>query len=71
MSPFEFGLIVRGRQEAVKAEWHRTAQLASWIMRAWIGKDAPSADELLGQERVSAVEFNSLAEAVAYGKSKE
>lgn len=29
-------------------EWQRTAQLASWLMSAWV-KGAPSADKLLGK----------------------
>ena len=33
------------------ADWQRTAQLASWIMSAQLGKKAPTADKLLGKEK--------------------
>lgn len=31
-------------------EWRRTAQLASWIMSAQLGKKTPTADKLLGKD---------------------
>lgn len=39
---------LRGRE---RAAWQHTAQLASWLMQAWVGSDkAPSAAKLLGEE---------------------
>lgn len=70
LAPFEFQIMLRGRTKLVRAEWTRTAQLASWLLHGLVGKDAPTADELLGQERVRVSEFSSYAEALKAAREK-
>lgn len=52
MTPYEFYLFSKGNIEREQEEWQRTAQLASWLISAWI-KDAPSADRLLGKVKLA------------------
>lgn len=49
MTPAELAERVAAVQRADRAEWERTAWMVQRLMATWIGKDAPSVDELLGR----------------------
>lgn len=51
LTPREFANMGEGYRLKSEAEWQRTAQLASWIMSAQLGKKAPTADKLLGKDK--------------------
>ena len=50
LTPREFRNMMDGYKKRQDGEWQRTAQLASWIMAAQLGKKAPTADKLLGKD---------------------
>jgi hypothetical protein len=50
LTPREFANMGEGYRMHNDIEWQRTAQLASWIMSAQLGKKAPTADKLLGKD---------------------
>jgi hypothetical protein len=51
LTPREFANMGEGYRMRNDIEWQRTAQLASWIMSAQLGKKAPTADKLLGKDK--------------------
>jgi hypothetical protein len=51
LTPREYRNMMNGYKKRQDVEWQRTAQLASWIMSAHIGKKAPTADSLLGKDK--------------------
>jgi Phage tail assembly chaperone protein, TAC len=51
LTPREFANMGEGYRMHSDLEWQRTAQLASWIMSAQLGKKAPTADKLLGKDK--------------------
>lgn len=51
LTPREFENMSEGYRIRNDIEWQRTAQLASWIMSAQLGKKAPTADKLLGKDK--------------------
>jgi hypothetical protein len=49
MTPAELAERVAAVHRADQAEWERTAWMVSRLMATWIGRSAPSVDELLGR----------------------
>lgn len=51
LTPREFDNMIAGDELREERTWKRTAQLASWIMSAQLGKKAPTPDKLLGKDK--------------------
>jgi hypothetical protein len=62
LTPREFENMGEGFKMRQDLEWQKTAQLASWIMSAQLGKKAPTADKLLGKDKQSTKKVVSIEE---------